>query len=283
MTTFIDEIKSEIKNKMFMKLIFINIIIFIFIQLLNVISRLSGTNFDFIFLNLFTLKTNFNEFILSPWGLLTSVFCHFDIFHLFFNMLFLYFVGKLAEFYLGGTSVLIFYLFGGICGGIVEILSHSIFENLYFLNSNVVGASGSIMSIFIAIAIYKPKTDVSLYGIFNIKIIWLAVVYFLLDLIKIGKPDGIAHLAHIGGAICGYVLITNQSFLNKLNSFFSYKTAQKLKIKHGGRPLSDEDFNLIKIQNEEKTNKILEKISKSGYESLTKAEKEYLFKQSKNG
>lgn len=283
MTTFTDEIKYEIKNKMFMKLIFINIGVFILIQFLNVITRLSGINFETTYINFFTLKTNFNEFISSPWGIFTSIFCHFDIFHLLFNMLFLYFIGKLAEFYLGGKSVFILYLFGGIFGGIVEIINHSIFDNLIFINSNVVGASGSIMSIFIAIAIYKPKTDVSLYGIFNIKIIWLAVIYFLLDLIKIGKPDGIAHLAHLGGAICGYLLITNRSFLNKLNSFFTYQPKQKLKVKHGGRPLSDEDFNLIKLQNEEKTNKILEKISKSGYESLTKAEKEFLFKQSKNG
>lgn len=283
MTLIIKEIKSDIKNKMFMKLIFINISIFILVQLFNLFTWLSGTKTDFQLLNLLTLKTNVNEFILSPWGLITNIFCHFDIIHLFFNMLFLYFIGKLAEYYLGGMSILTLYLFGGICGGLVEIISHTIFNNIFFLNSNVVGASGSIMSIFIAIAIYKPKTDVSLYGILNIKIIWLALIYFILDLINIGKPDGIAHLAHIGGAVSGYFLIIKKDFLNKLNSFFSLKPKQKLKVKHGGRPLSDEDYNSMKLQNEEKTNKILEKISRSGYESLTKVEKEFLFKQSKNG
>jgi hypothetical protein len=199
-------------------------------------------------------------------------------------MLFLYFIGKIAEYYLGSKSIIILYITGGIIGGLIEILAHTLFPNLNLLNSLVVGASGSIMAIFIAISVYKPTTEVNLYGIFKVKIIWLALVYFILDLIKIGTPDGIAHLAHIGGAITGFILLNNKGkFLNSINKLFTLKPKTNLKVKKGGRPLSDEEFNDVKKQNEELTNKILDKISKSGYESLTKSEKDFLFKQSKNG
>jgi membrane associated rhomboid family serine protease len=284
MSVLLDEIKSEIKNKMFMKLIFINIFIYIFIQVLSVVSRLTGQNLNSLEINLFTLKTSPIEFLFSPWGILTSIFSHFDFFHLLFNMLFLYFVGKIAEYYLGSKSIIILYITGGLIGGLIEILAHTLFPNLNLLNSLVVGASGSIMAIFIAISVYKPTTEVNLYGVFKVKIIWLALVYFILDLVKIGTPDGIAHLAHIGGAITGFILLNNKGkLLNSINKLVTLKPKNNLKVKKGGRPLSDEEFNVVKKQNEELTNKILDKISKSGYESLTKSEKDFLFKQSKNG
>jgi membrane associated rhomboid family serine protease len=284
MSTFIEEIKSEIKNKMFMKLIFINVSVFVFIQILNVIARLSGSEFTTFKTSLFSLNTNLSDFIFTPWGLFTSIFSHFSFFHLLFNMIFLYFIGKMAEYYLGAKSILVIYILGGIIGGIFELLAHQLFPNLSVFNSLIVGASGSIMAIFIALAIYKPSTEVSIYGLFNIKIIWLALIYFLSDIIKIGSLDGIAHLAHIGGAITGFMLLNrNGVMLNKVNNLFNFKTKPNLKVKQGGRPISDDDFNLMKKQNEAQTNKILDKISKSGYESLTKAEKEFLFKQSNNG
>lgn len=284
MSVLLDEIKSEIKNKMFMKLIFINISVYIIIQVLSVIARLTGQNLSNLEINLFTLKTSPFEFLFSPWGVLTSIFSHFDFFHLLFNMLFLYFIGKIAEYYLGSKSIIILYITGGIIGGLIEILAHTLFPNLNLLNSLVVGASGSIMAIFIAVSVYKPTTEVNLYGIFKVKIIWLALIYFILDLIKIGTPDGIAHLAHIGGAISGFILLNNKGkILNSINKLFTLKPKTNLKVKKGGRPLSDEEFNAVKKQNEELTNKILDKISKSGYESLTKSEKDFLFKQSKNG
>ena len=159
-----------------------------------------------------------------------------------------------------------------------------IFPTFYLSNSLIVGASGSIMAIFTALAIYKPSTTLNILGIFNIKIIWLALFYFILDLIKIGSNDGIAHIAHIGGALTGYFLINNNSLiLDKLINFNNKNKKKKFKVEKGGRPLNDDDFNLIKKQNEDQTNKILDKISRSGYESLTKVEKEFLFKQSKNG
>lgn len=284
MSSFLEEIKIDLKNKMFMKLIFINISVFVFIQLLSVVSRLTGVNSVELKQTLFSLNTNLPDFLYTPWGLFTSIFSHFGFWHLLFNMVFLYFVGKLAEYYLGSKSVLIIYILGGIFGGIFEIIAHQIFPLLNIMNNLIVGASGSVMALFIAVAIHRPNTQVSVYGLFDIKIIWLAVFYFVLDVIKIGSLDNIAHIAHIGGAITGFVLLSNNgNLLAKSLNLFKSKPKTNLKVKQGGRPITDDDYNYIKKENEELTNKILDKISKSGYESLTKAEKEFLFKQSKNG
>jgi membrane associated rhomboid family serine protease len=283
MNSFVDEIKFELRNKMFMKLVVINVLVYLVIQLVEVFFRLTNTDFSSLFVNLFTLKTSFSEFIFSPWGIITSQFSHFDFFHLFFNMIFLYFSGKIAEYHFGSKSLLIIYLTGGVFGGIIEIIFHFLFPTLQLINSNIVGASGSIMAVFIAVAVSKPKTEVSIYGLINVKIIWLALIYFLGDLINIGSNDGIAHLTHIGGAIMGFILANNHGKnLGKLNQLFNSNKTH-LSVKKGGRPLSDDEFNHRKKENEEITNQILDKISKSGYESLSKSEKEFLFKQSKNG
>ncbi len=284
MSTFIEEIKSDLKNRMFMKLIFINVLIYVFIQLLNVVSRLTNIELNRITVLFFTLNTKIPDFLFYPWGIFTSIFSHFDFIHLLFNMIFLYHIGKLTEYYIGQKSIIYLYVLGGVIGGVLELIIHMIFPTFYLSNSLIVGASGSIMAIFTALAIYKPSTTLNILGIFNIKIIWLALFYFILDLIKIGSNDGIAHIAHIGGALTGYFLINNNSLiLDKLINFNNKNKKKKFKVEKGGRPLNDDDFNLIKKQNEDQTNKILDKISRSGYESLTKVEKEFLFKQSKNG
>lgn len=297
-SSFIDEIKRNyVSGGMHMKLIYVNVIVFLVITIFNIIGKLYGGDTSLILSDLttsiFTLKTNPAEFILQPWGLITSIFAHFGFMHLLFNMLFLYFSGKMLEQIIGQNKLLIIYLIGGISGGLFEIIAHSIFPSLAINQIIIVGASGSVMAIFAGLAYYQPNTEILLYGIIKMKIIWLAIGYFVIDLVGIGSNDGTAHFAHIGGALLGVFLMQqNQKstgLLNKLASFISkmkfptFTKKNNLAVKKGGRPLTDEEFNLQKKQKQEMTDKILDKISKSGYESLTKSEKEFLFKQSKNG
>ena len=297
-SSFIDEIKRNyVSGGMHMKLIYVNVIVFLVITIFNIIGKLYGGDTSLILSDLttsiFTLKTNPAEFILQPWGVITSIFAHFGFMHLLFNMLFLYFSGKMLEQIIGQNKLLIIYLIGGISGGLFEIIAHSIFPSLAINQIIIVGASGSVMAIFAGLAYYQPNTEILLYGIIKMKIIWLAIGYFVIDLVGIGSNDGTAHFAHIGGALLGVFLMQqNQKstgLLNKLASFISeiefptFTKKNNLTVKKGGRPLTDEEFNLQKKQKQEMTDKILDKISKSGYESLTKSEKEFLFKQSKNG
>ncbi len=288
---------------MHVKLLFVNAIVFIFIGFLHVFTRLLGDveiqqSTAILLHDIFALQADFLGLITKPWGLITSIFSHFEFMHFLFNMLFLFFAGQLYEQLFGGKKLLNIYILGGIAGGMLEIVAHELFPALSNSQSIVVGASGSIMAIFIAAAMYRPNTKIMLFGILPIRIIVLAGIYFIYDLLSLGMPDGTAHFAHIGGGIIGIIsvktmnkpnniLIRFTRFTDKIFTIFKrdfFKKKNTLNVERGGRPLTDEEFIVRKKENQAKTDTILDKISKSGYESLTSKEKEFLFKQSnKNG
>ena len=286
---------------MHVKLLFVNAIVFIFIGFLHVFTRLLGNveieqSTSILLHDIFALQADFLGLITKPWGLITSIFSHFEFMHFLFNMLFLFFAGQLYEQLFGGKKLLNIYILGGIAGGILEIVAHELFPALSNSQSIVVGASGSIMAIFIAAAMYRPNTKIMLFGILPIRIIVLAGIYFIYDLLSLGMPDGTAHFAHIGGGIIGIISVKTMDkpnniltrftrFTDKIFTIFKrdfFRKKNTLNVERGGRPLTDEEFIARKKENQAKTDAILDKISKSGYESLTSKEKEFLFKQSNN-
>lgn len=298
--TFLDDLKYQFKHgNMTIRLIFINVIVFLTIRIIGVFIDLSssfGNSFMQDIINpIFGLQTDFYGFITHPWGLFTSIFTHYDFLHLAFNMIFLYFTGKIFEQLFDQRRLLYTYLLGGIFGGLLEIIAHAIFPKLQITSDMVIGASGAIMSIFIAIAFYRPNLTVNLFGILPIRLIFLAGLYLLSDILGLGSADGTAHFAHIGGAILGMLSIQNlhspsnivlraEALGNWLKGLFSKSSKSKLKVQKGGnpgRPKTDEQFAAEAKERQDTIDKILDKISKSGYESLSKAEKEFLFNQSK--
>ncbi len=286
---FIEEIKYQLSHgTMTNRLIIYNVFVFAVILLLNIlnltINQISLTEY------FFTLDTNIVGFIIKPWGIITSVFSHFEIWHLIFNMLFLYFSGQLFEQIFDKKRLWQTYIFGGISGGMLEIAAHYLFPSFQNSDQVVVGASGSIMAIFTALAFHSPNIRVNLFGIFPVKIYLIAIFFLFNDLIGIADPsDNVAHFAHLGGAIFGLISIqsmhSSNNILSVLGSFFdritkiitSGKSTKSGKAKFK----TDEEYNLEKKRRQEKTDAILDKISKSGYESLTKEEKDFLFNQSK--
>jgi len=285
----LEEFKFQIRHgKMTNKLIIINVGVFVLIQLLMAIQRLTETPDDFLMNNIFALDTQIGGFLMRPWGLFTSIFSHFDLWHLLFNMLFLYFAGKFFETIFDQKRLLATYLIGGIIGGLVELLAHFIFFHNSSNSPFVVGASGSIMAIFAAIAFYSPNTKVMLFGVFPIRLFILALFFLLKDIIGIGQEDGIAHFAHIGGAILGVVSVQNTydkrniiTFILKLfKNLSTFNFGVRKETSKSFRAKSDAAYNYEKKMKQEKTDVILDKIAKSGYESLNKAEKDFLFNQS---
>lgn len=288
---------------MHIKLLFINAFVFIGIGFLHVLTRLIGNPeieqaTSILLHDIFALQADFIGLITKPWGLVTSIFSHFEFMHFLFNMMFLFFAGQLFEQLFGGKKLLNIYLLGGLIGGLLEIIAHELFPALSNSQSIIVGASGSIMAIFMAVAMYKPKTKIMLFGILPIPIMLLAGIYFVYDLLSLGMPDGTAHFAHIGGGIIGVItvksidnpkniLIRFTRFTDKIFALFQhdfFPKKNKLKVEHGGRPLTDEEYIEQKKANQARVDAILDKISKSGYESLSSKEKEFLFQQSnKNG
>jgi hypothetical protein len=151
------------------------------------------------------------------------------------------------------------------------------------------------MAIFMALAFYRPNLNVMLFGVFPVRLIFLALFFLLSDLISLGMNDGVAHFAHLGGAIFGALSIRNLSSKNNIMERLQkwgdslmktirsiFKKSPKQPKRSNVRMKTDEEYNIEKKTKQEKIDQILDKISKSGYESLTRQEKDFLFNQSKN-
>jgi len=288
------------------KLIGVNLAVFLLINILlvfgslSVSSRASNPLSDFVY-NFFTLRGDFMGFLTHPWGIITSIFAHFDFMHIAFNMLFLYFISKFFLMYFSNQRLLYTYILGGIMGGIFQIAAYSLFPALQGTQTNVVRASGAVNAIFMAAAFYRPMAVVHLFGVIKVKMIYLAGIYIIMDLLQMGGSDNVAHFAHLGGAAFGILSIRNISSKNNIVNFtqvtvdnviasFNNKGKPKMKAHKGGKSTSynstkvkeqtDEEYNLSKKEKQAQVDAILDKISKSGYDSLTKKEKQVLFDQS---
>lgn len=291
----IQEIKFQLRSgTMTNRLIIVNVCVFLLILLVKksfLLYNIDPRTSDEWIHHLLDLNSSLPEFIRAPWGLFTSIFTHEQFGHLLFNMLFLYFSGRFFEQYFSRKKLWLTYLFGGICGGILELVANNLFPALQGTNVVILGASGSIMAIFTALAFYQPNLQVQLFGIFPIRIYFLALFFLFKDLINIGTDDQIAHFAHLGGALFGLLSIqkmhSSKNILTRLEGFFNrikgLFTAKKQPKNTRTRFKTDEEFNVEKRQKQERMDEILDKISQSGYDSLTKAEKDFLFNQSKNG
>jgi membrane associated rhomboid family serine protease len=277
--SILEEIKFQLNNgKMTVRLIIVNVIVFIAIYIVGLIEGLFGSSN--IGLSLFTFPTSVLEFAMKPWTLFTSIIAHFSLGHLFFNMLFLFFAGSMFEQVFGGKKLLLTYIFGGIMGNVFELTITFLFPD-FSPPHYVVGASGAIMAVFAAIAVYRPQTPIYLFGIIAIPIYVLALFFLAKDLIGLGASDEIAHFAHLGGAFFGFLAVQNihsqSNILNRITRLFERK--QRTTPRKNTRYKTDEVFNSEKKAKQERIDEILDKISKSGYESLSREEKDYLFNQ----
>jgi len=292
MNPLIEQIKAQFRSgSMTIKLLIVNVGVFALIQLITALERLQILSFleglpqGYVSQYLFALPVFRLSILLQPWTLLTSLFAHFGFLHLFGNLLFLYFAGATYERFFGAKRLLHLYIIGGLAGNLTEILAQQLFPALQGSNFSVVGASGAIMAIFMALAFSQPQLQVQLFGIFPIRIYLIALFFFLKDLSSLGTADQIAHFAHIGGALFGIWSIQQFWHIRLSRPWLGIKLRQNkshLKVKKGGRPLTDEQFRAQKQTRQAQLDTILDKISKKGYDALSKAEKDFLFQQSKD-
>jgi membrane associated rhomboid family serine protease len=287
-----DEIKLTFKNgSNLTRLIYVNIAVFVLLTIIAVIGFLlndpviSGKALD-----LFSVPASLNALILRPWTLITYMFTHKDIWHILFNMLWLYWFGRIFLEYLDGRKLVAVYLLGGICGALVYILSFNIFPVFTGIvaDSVAIGASASVMAVVIAIAAYVPDYTVNLLLLGRIKIKYMALAIFIFTSILDFSVNSGGKLAHIGGAFFGYFYIMNLKHghdigkgINQIIDFFVtlFKPRKKLRVSHK-KVANEYEYNQTKAEHQKRINRILDKISKGGYDSLTKEEKETLFKES---
>jgi len=278
------------------RLMIINIGVWILIQLAFVIGwafNRSDLAVEMAILDYLALPASLDLLMYRPWTLLTYMFLHTSFWHILFNMLWLYWFGKIFTQYLSQRQLLVTYLVGGLAGGLLYILAYNalpVFANELVL-ARALGASASVMAIVAAISFYVPNYTINLIFLGRVKIFYLAIALFVLDFFMMRHGNAGGHIAHIGGAIYGFLYVYYLRKGRDLSSIFqgfrggkSFKSRVKRKrgpkTNTASRPKNDEEYNRERAAKQNRIDKILDKISRSGYDSLTKEEKELLFNQS---
>lgn len=256
----------------------VNVIVFLAINLLAAGEFLTGgsdTAADWVVLQL-SMPAYYELLPFKFWTIITYMFTQRDFFHLLFNILWLYWLGLIFLDFLSKRQFIFTYVAGGLAGALLYLLAYNllpVFSNTV-QSSILLGSSASVMAVVVATATLVPNFTIQLLFLGNVKLKYLALAYFVLDIIGISSEPG-GSIAHIGGAILGFVYIQQ---LNRGTDFANiFKRRSKLKVvkNKSATPAS------APLPNQEVIDRILDKISQSGYDSLTKLEKEQLFKASK--
>lgn len=280
--SFIDNIKSHyIKGNIVEKLIYINIGLFAITLLTSVIQGLYEGQINWL-IDWFSLEDDFNSLLKKPWSIITYGFLHADFLHILMNLLVLYYIGNLFLEYFTQKQLLSFYLLGTFFGGILYLFSQNYFPLFEGKSSILVGASAGIFATFIGVATYIPNYQLKFRFIGFVKLWHLAAVWIGLDVIGLIGSNAGGNFAHLGGALFGFLYVNKASnkdikIFDRLTNLFNLKKKSPLKTVHKSKAKKKTNTNL----NQQQIDTILDKISKSGYDTLTKAEKEFLFKQGK--
>ena len=292
MTSLTHDIKDKLKNlNVFEKIMAVNVLIFFIGWLLRVILGIPRESA----LDWLALPSGFSDFILKPWTLFTYGFTHYDLFHLVFNMLILYFVSRTMVNLFPSRQSLNIYLLGIIIGGFTYLFIYNVFPSILVDKVSVlVGASAGVNALLIFICAYMPYREARFFSI-KIKLWYIGVAIVVFDVLGFftGVNQG-GRLAHLGGSLLGYVyarqLLKGKDigegfgkFVDGIANLFKTKSVLKTVHKSKKKPFAGhnkDEFN--EFNNQKKIDLILDKISKSGYESLTKDEKAFLFKAGKD-
>ena len=279
------------------RLLLVNTSIYVIIQLISTLQWLFTGESNGIVSPLgswLALPSDLGLLALKPWTIFTYMFLHEGFFHLFFNMILLYFGGTIFQEFLSKSKLFWTYILGGLSGAIFFILAFNLFPVFDAVKGDAIalGASASVLAIVIAVSTYVPDYTIHLFLFGKVKLKYLALIMILVDLLSIQSNNAGGHIAHLGGAFWGFIYayaLKNDNDLYKILygiKFPKIKWGSSKKAKFStsrptsGKPLSDDEYRKKKVVSQEEIDRILDKISSSGYSSLSKAEKELLFKTS---
>lgn len=286
------DFKSIYKNgNIITKLIFINIVVFAVVKLVSIAFLLFNIS-TVSLLPYLAMPAEISTFLMRFWTAISYMFLHEEFFHLFFNMMCLYWFGKIALSFLNEKQLIGLYLLGGIMGGALYLISYNLFPfyEQHVGNSLLLGASGAIMAIMVATAMLAPNMEMMLMLIGRVKLKYVAMATVLISLFGITGGNAGGELAHLGGALAGYIYVSMYRggkdislfftrIFDTISGLFTPKMKQKKTKFHYQAPMNDADFNQRKAKKSANVDAILDKIKRSGYESLTPDEKQKLFEK----
>ncbi len=288
-----DDIKRTFKEgSALTRLIYINLGVFLAVSITGVLLYLSGQ--PNVLADWLSLPSNTSEIIKKPWTPITYMFLHTGFLHLLFNILGLYWFGKLFLYRLDNDKLVSVYLLGGLSGAAFYLLAYNFLPVFQSINGLLMGASASVFAILVAIAFYDPNQEIRLSFIGTFQLKYIALFYVLLSVVEISASNPGGNIAHLGGAFWGWFYIFQLrkgkdmgdgfvKILNKISVSATdlFKPKNNLTVTHKQAPRDDHEYNKLKHAEQEEIDRILEKVGKSGYDSLSKKEKEMLFSQGK--
>lgn len=274
------EIKIKwLTGSMLIKLVFVNVAVFLLLRLLALVSLFTPIAVGDI-LSIVELPSDFDSFIRRPWTLVTYMFSQYDLLHILFNMLWLYWFGEIFLLADSSKRMLALYIYGGIGGGVLFMICYS----LLGFRGLIIGSSASVLAIVVATAVRHPDYKMGLLFLGEISLKWVAVATIVIDFLSIGGSNAGGHIAHIGGAIVGLWYAYAQKngiditrpycmVVDKLINLRNSLSGRRYKFRGSGPACQSKESK----SDEACLDEILDKVKKSGYGSLTREEKAKLF------
>lgn len=289
MTTLTQDIQDKLKRlNAFEKIIGVNVVIYIIGFILTKVKNTTNV------LHWFELPVSLNDFIYQPWSVFTYGFVHYGFWHIALNMLILYFISNMLVNLFSVKLSLNIYFLGILFGGLAFVLIHTLFSgSLVNYTLPLVGASAGVRALIIFLSAYMPNKEARLVTI-NIKLWYIGVAMVVIDILGLFTINQGGYVAHLGGSLLGYLYAQQltkgndigkgfERIMDSIASMFKRKSPLKTVHKSKKKPFAGhnkDDFN--EFTKQKRIDLILDKISKSGYESLTKEEKAFLFKSGKD-
>lgn len=290
MASFWDNLLTRFKNgNAMIRLLFINVAVFFILRILLVFFSLFKLE-DAHFLSYLQMPSDLQTLVMTPWTVLTYMFVHLDLMHILFNMLWLYFFGGMFLRWFSSKQLALLYVFGGLFGAIFFSLFYNLLPAFQGIDASLMGASASILALGVGVAIYKPDEPVPLFIFGVIKLKWLAIAMVAMDFLNLNGDNAGGNLAHLGGALAGlfFGLLLRKNPRFAFENIFRSKpkmrvTYQRPKSEKANRNADvDQAYRDRKKEDAEKLDAILDKIKKSGYDSLSTQEKQFMFESSRN-
>lgn len=303
MADFINTLRSRFKMaSLLARIIYVNIGVFVVLRLIGIAGFLFGFNAGSI-ISFVELPSSPCRFLWQPWTIITYMFAHYDVLHILFNMLWLWWFGQLFLQFFSPRHLTGLYFVGGIGGGLLFMLAYNLLPVFAWHNGLLLGASAAIIAIVVATAVQAPNYKVGLLFFGEISIKWIAIVTIFIDFISISADNAGGHISHIGGAVVGllFVMLLRRgiditAWFNAIIDFFvntwrrltsdgspriRINPSYKRRRSHTSPSSSRHSDDIISPEDERVMDEILKKVKESGYSALSDEEKSRLFSASR--